>query len=117
MHPSTDVARLAVEAPWCTTAARAPRRRPPGGRGSGGGTPVRGPGVPRSADQPYWAGRVGDLGVGVAHDGPRPTFESLSAALRTALAPETRARATAVAGTIRTDGARVAAQLLLNAIN
>ena len=52
-------------------------------------------------------------GFGAAHDGPTPTFASLSAALRTALTPETRARATAVAGTIRTDGATVAAKLLL----
>ena len=41
-------------------------------------------------------GRVAELGVGVAHDGKTPTFDSLSAALTTALAPETRARATAV---------------------
>jgi vancomycin aglycone glucosyltransferase len=69
------------------------------------------------ADQPYWAGRVADLGIGAAHDGPAPTTESLSDALRTALAPETRQRATAVAGTIRTDGATVAAKLLLEAIS
>jgi vancomycin aglycone glucosyltransferase len=68
-------------------------------------------------DQPYWAGRVADLGIGAAHDGPTPTFESLSAALRTALTPETRARATAVAGTIRTDGATVAAKLLLDTVS
>ncbi|MFI1728386.1 glycosyltransferase [Streptomyces acidicola] len=68
--------------------------------------------VPQGTDQPYWAGRVADLGIGAAHDGPTPTFESLSAALRTALTPETRARATAAAGMVRTDGARVAAQLL-----
>ena len=73
--------------------------------------------VPQAADQPYWAGRVADLGIGAAHDGPTPTTESLSAALRTALTPETRARATAVAGTIRTDGATVAAKLLLDAIS
>ncbi|WP_312018484.1 glycosyltransferase [Streptomyces sp. I05A-00742] len=73
--------------------------------------------VPQATDQPYWAGRVADLGIGAAHDGPAPTSESLSAALRTALAPETRARATAVAGTIRTDGATVAARLLLDAIS
>lgn len=72
--------------------------------------------VPQSADQPYWAGRVADLGIGAAHDGPTPTTESLSAALKTALTPESRARATAVAGTIRTDGATVAAKLLLDAI-
>jgi vancomycin aglycone glucosyltransferase len=69
------------------------------------------------ADQPYWAGRVADLGIGAAHDGPTPTTESLSAALSTALAPETRARATAMAGTIRTDGAPVAATLLLDAVS
>ncbi|MEV0972252.1 glycosyltransferase [Microtetraspora glauca] len=73
--------------------------------------------VPQAADQPYWAGRVADLGIGVAHEGPTPTFESLSAALETALTPKTRARATAVAGTIRTDGATVAAKLLLDAVS
>ncbi|MFE5867121.1 glycosyltransferase [Streptomyces roseifaciens] len=69
--------------------------------------------VPQAADQPYWAGRVADLGIGAAHHGPAPTVESLSAALRTALSPATRARAASVAGTIRTDGAAVAARLLL----
>ncbi|HEV7981237.1 glycosyltransferase [Amycolatopsis sp.] len=71
--------------------------------------------VPQATDQPYWAGRVADLGIGVAHDGPTPTFESLSAALKSALTDETRARATAVAATIRTDGTTVAAKLLLDA--
>jgi vancomycin aglycone glucosyltransferase len=70
--------------------------------------------VPQIADQPYWAGRVAKLGIGVGHDGPTPTTESLSAALAAALSPETRARATAIAGTIRTDGAMVAAKLLLD---
>jgi vancomycin aglycone glucosyltransferase len=73
--------------------------------------------VPQVVDQPYWAGRVADLGIGAAHDGPTPTTGSLSAALRTALTPETRARTTAVAGTIRTDGATVAARLLLDAVS
>jgi vancomycin aglycone glucosyltransferase len=59
---------------------------------------------------------VAELGIGAAHDGPTPTFESLSAALRTALAPETRARATEVAGLIRTDGATVAAKMLLDVV-
>lgn len=70
--------------------------------------------VPQIADQPYFAARVAELGIGAAHDGPTPTVESLSAALTTALTPETRARARAVAGTIRTDGATVAAKLLLD---
>jgi vancomycin aglycone glucosyltransferase len=73
--------------------------------------------VPQIADQPYWAGRVSALGIGAAHDGPTPTTESLSAALETALTRETRARATAVAGMIRTDGATVAAKLLIDRVS
>ncbi|GGT50358.1 glycosyl transferase [Streptomyces kurssanovii] len=72
--------------------------------------------VPQSVDQPYWAGRVAELGIGAAHDGPTPTFESLSAALRTALKPGTRDRARAVAGMVRTDGTTAAAKLLLDAV-
>ncbi|MGA9078118.1 MAG: glycosyltransferase [Acidimicrobiales bacterium] len=71
--------------------------------------------VPQMADQPYWAGRVAELGIGVAHDGPEPTTESLSAALRTALTTETRARAADVAGKVRDDGATMAAKLLFDA--
>ena len=70
--------------------------------------------VPQIADQPYWAGRVAELGIGAAHDGPTPTTESLSAALRKALTPETRARACAVAAAIRTDGAKVAAKRIFS---
>ncbi|WP_316767930.1 glycosyltransferase [Streptomyces sasae] len=70
--------------------------------------------VPQFVDQPHWAARVAALGIGAAHDGPTPTFDSLSAALATALAPETRARAAAVAATMRTDGATTAARLLLD---
>jgi vancomycin aglycone glucosyltransferase len=72
--------------------------------------------VPQIADQPYWAGRVANLGIGVAHDGSTPTVGSLSAALRVALAPEIRGRATAVAGTIRTDGAAEAARRLVASV-
>ena len=69
--------------------------------------------VPQIVDQPHWAGRVVELGIGVAHEGPVPTAESLTNALRAALAPETRARAAAVASQIRTDGTTVAARRLL----
>ena len=69
--------------------------------------------VPQIVDQPHWARRVAELGIGAAHDGPVPTSESLASALGTALAPETRARATAVAVQVRTDGATVAARRLL----
>ena len=71
--------------------------------------------VPQIVDQPHWAARVAELGIGAAHDGRSPTIGSLSDALTTALTAETRARATAVAGMIRTDGAAVAAKLLLDA--
>jgi vancomycin aglycone glucosyltransferase len=70
--------------------------------------------VPQVVDQPHWARRVAELGIGAAHDGPVPTSESLASALGTALAPDTRARATAVAGQIRTDGAAVAAKRLVD---
>ncbi|RSM42871.1 glycosyl transferase [Actinoplanes sp. ATCC 53533] len=73
--------------------------------------------IARDTDQPYFAERVAELGVGVAHDGPEPTFDSLSAALATALAPEVRARAAEVAGMIRDDGAAVAARQLLDAVS
>ncbi|MFF5427761.1 MULTISPECIES: glycosyltransferase [unclassified Streptomyces] len=69
--------------------------------------------VPQFVDQPHWAARVAELGIGAAHDGPTPTFDSLSAALGTVLTAGTEARAKAVAATIRTDGAAVAAKLLL----
>ncbi|WP_412076048.1 glycosyltransferase [Streptomyces xanthophaeus] len=73
--------------------------------------------VPQLADQPYWAGRVAELGIGVAHDGPVPTVESLSTALDATLDPETSIRARTVAGTVHTDGAMVAAKLLLDAVS
>jgi vancomycin aglycone glucosyltransferase len=69
--------------------------------------------VPQMVDQPYWARRVEELGIGAAHDGPTPTFESLFAALNTALAPEVTVRAAEVARQVRTDGADVAAKLLV----
>jgi len=73
--------------------------------------------VPQGADQPYWAGRVAELGIGAAHDGPAPTAESLASALGTALATETAERAAAVAGEVRTDGAAVAAKLLVKQLS
>jgi vancomycin aglycone glucosyltransferase len=72
--------------------------------------------VPQLADQPYWAGRVADLGIGVAHDGPAPTAATLTAALDTALAEQMRTRAADVAATVRGDGTEVAAKLLREAV-
>ncbi|MGW4831155.1 glycosyltransferase [Amycolatopsis japonica] len=74
--------------------------------------------LPQITDQPYFAEQVAALGIGVAFEefGPAPTFDSLSAALGTALSPETRARAKAVAGTLRGDGTTVAAERLRAAV-
>jgi vancomycin aglycone glucosyltransferase len=71
--------------------------------------------VPQGADQLYWARRVAELGIGTALVAP-PTAGALSAMLASALAPETRERAQAVAGEIRTDGAAVAATRLLEEV-
>ncbi|MFE4964312.1 glycosyltransferase [Streptomyces sp. NPDC056660] len=68
------------------------------------------------SDNPYWAGRVADLDIGAALDGPPPTVESLGVAFKTALSPETRARAAALGARIRTDGAETAAKLLVEAL-
>jgi len=73
--------------------------------------------VPQAADQPHWAKRVVELGIGAAHEGHMPTVDTLSAALKVALAPATSSRAAAVAREIRTDGASMAARLILEAIN
>jgi vancomycin aglycone glucosyltransferase len=72
--------------------------------------------VPQIADQPYWAARVAELGIGAAHDGPTPTLDSLSVALQIAMSAEIRARAADMAGRIRTDGASVAAKRLVDEI-
>lgn len=69
--------------------------------------------VPQAADQPHWARRVAELGIGTVHDGAVPTFETLSAALGKVLTPDTRRAATHVAGRMRADGAAMAARLLL----
>jgi glycosyltransferase GtfC/desvancosaminyl-vancomycin vancosaminetransferase/vancomycin aglycone glucosyltransferase len=71
--------------------------------------------VPDDTDQPYFASRVAELGIGVAHEVSAPTVESLSAALVTALGQDIRARAATVAGMVRTDGTTVAAELLFDA--
>ncbi|WP_410786403.1 glycosyltransferase [Kribbella sp. C-35] len=70
--------------------------------------------VPLIADQPYWASRVEALGIGVGHERSAPTVESLSTALGVALAAETQAQAETVGAAVKTDGALVAAKLLLD---
>ncbi|MCE4225651.1 glycosyltransferase family 1 protein [Methylobacterium sp. C25] len=69
--------------------------------------------VPQVADQPYWGSRVAQLGIGESDGASIPSFDGLSVALAKVLSPETQARAAAVAGTIRVDGAIAAARLFL----
>ena len=57
-----------------------------------------------------------ELGLGTGYEGRAAAVESFSAALEATLAPEIRARASAVADTIRTDGAMEAATRLIDAI-
>ncbi|GAA5118415.1 glycosyltransferase [Pseudonocardia adelaidensis] len=70
--------------------------------------------VPQIVDQPYWAERVAELGIGAGHDGPAPTVASLSTALGSALREDTNERAREVSATIRSDGASVAARTLID---
>lgn len=71
--------------------------------------------VPQMYDQHYWARRVGELGIGIAHAPGAPTAESLTRALEDALRPGVAARARGIAGAVRSDGARVAARRLFDA--
>jgi vancomycin aglycone glucosyltransferase len=73
--------------------------------------------VPQIGDQPYWARRVAELGIGAAHDGPMPTMETLAAALEIALALEVGVRARVFAGKVRADGADAAANWLVNSLS
>jgi vancomycin aglycone glucosyltransferase len=69
--------------------------------------------IPNHYDQHYWAQRVDRLGIGVAHVAGPPTRDSLASALAQSLRPKLVARARAVAGAVRRDGTRVAAERLL----
>ncbi|MCX4094760.1 glycosyltransferase [Nocardia sp. alder85J] len=73
--------------------------------------------IPQMTDQGYWARRVAELGIGASlPENADPDPELSSAAVGTALAAGTRARAGEVAGTVGTDGAAVAATLLIDSI-
>lgn len=62
-------------------------------------------------DQHYFAQRVQQLGIGAAHAGLSPTADALTACLGQALGAAERAHV--IAGRIRSDGARIAAEALL----
>jgi vancomycin aglycone glucosyltransferase len=68
--------------------------------------------VPQMYDQHYFAARVNELVVGVAHAPAAATTESLTSALARALQPDVASRARTIAGGMRGDGAMNAAQRL-----
>lgn len=70
--------------------------------------------VPQIYDQHYWANRVRDLGIGTAHAPGPPTADSLTVALGRILQPDVAARARTVSTSLRTDGASIAAQRLVD---
>jgi vancomycin aglycone glucosyltransferase len=69
--------------------------------------------IPNHYDQHYWAQRVQTLGIGSAHQAGAPTPDSLSSALAQALRPEVAISARDVAGKVRRDGTKVAAEKLI----
>jgi vancomycin aglycone glucosyltransferase len=75
--------------------------------------------VPQMYDQHYWAQRVEQLGIGTAHApaevaaAAEPTTASLTAALERTLRPDVAVRAQSIAGKVRRDGARIAAEQVL----
>ena len=71
--------------------------------------------IPQHYDQYYWAGRVEQLGIGIAHTTSAPTTDSLTKALEQTLQSDVIARAQTVAAAVRSDGTLVAAWRLLNA--
>jgi vancomycin aglycone glucosyltransferase len=69
--------------------------------------------IPQHYDQPYWARRVYDLGIGAAPAPGIPTAESLASALEHALQPGVANHARSIATAVRGDGTEAAAQRLL----
>ena len=69
--------------------------------------------VPQFYDQPYWAQRVQQLGIGRAHPAGVPAAESLASALDQVLRREVAERARQVSAMMRRDGARDAATRLV----
>ncbi len=69
--------------------------------------------VPQVYDQHYFAHRVQELGIGVAHAPAAVTAESLTMAIDQAMRPEVSVRARAIATHVRRDGAERAVERLL----
>ena len=69
--------------------------------------------IPQHYDQPYFAQRIDELGIGTGHAAGAPAADSLTRALARALAPDVAARARSIASAMLGDGAeRAAAQLI-----
>jgi vancomycin aglycone glucosyltransferase len=66
--------------------------------------------IPQHYDQRYFARRVEELGIGVAHPLRDPTVAGLTVDLQRVLEPDVVARAAAIAGDVRVDGAAFAAK-------
>ncbi len=69
--------------------------------------------VPQRFDQPYWARRVDDLGIGAAHAAGVPPEDSLAAAIGRALRPGVADRARSVGAAMASNGAQNAASLIV----
>ena len=69
--------------------------------------------IPQAYDQRYWAQRVRDLGIGVAHAAGTPDADSLAAALEQAIQPGVAARARSIRAAVHNDGAQAAAANLI----
>jgi vancomycin aglycone glucosyltransferase len=72
--------------------------------------------VPMFGDQPFWARRVRELGIGTSVPIAKLTADGVASALRDTIAPAIAERATAIAGQIVVDGAAVAARLLVDQV-
>jgi vancomycin aglycone glucosyltransferase len=70
--------------------------------------------IPQIYDQHYFARRVDQLGIGVAHTPGTPTAETLTDSLERALQPDIALKARSVATSLRVDGAEVAATHLIS---
>jgi len=72
--------------------------------------------VPMFSDQPFWASRVRELGIGTSVPIAELTTDRLASALHDALEPAIAERAGSIAGQIVVDGAAVAARRLVGEV-
>lgn len=72
--------------------------------------------VPMFSDQPFWASRVRELGIGTSVPIAELTADGLASALRDAIAPAIAERAASIAAQIVVDGAAIAARRLVDEV-